>query len=601
MQVCQIMTGGGGWPLTIFMTPDKKPFFAGTYIPKEERFGRTGLLDLLPKIKELWGNRREDLLASAKQITLALKDQFENRDPSGKKLDDSTLKLAYNQLLRRFDTEYGGFGGAPKFPSPHQLMFLMRYWNRIGERRAVNMVEKTLDEMSRGGIYDQIGGGFHRYSTDARWLLPHFEKMLYDQAMLAIAYIEAYQMTGKDAYAKIAGEIFDYVLRDMTSPEGGFYSAEDADSEGEEGKFYVWTIDELKEVLEKEDAELIIDMFNVREDGNFVEPGSDGSKNTNILHMTQPLDLLAEKHGMDTGEFSERLGSLRQKLFSHREARVHPHKDDKVLVDWNGLMIAALARGSAVLNEKKYLDAAEKAADFILMNMRGQNDRLLHRFRDGEAAITGHTDDYAFFIWGLIELYEATFEKKYLEQAMDHNDLLMNHYWDKNGGGFFLAADDAEELLIRHKEIYDGAMPSGNSVALLNLLRLSKLSGDSSLENLASIASKAFAGDISTTPSGYTMFTNGLDLALGPAHEVVIRGEPDDPVTRDMLRSLRTNFIPNIVVHLNPEQSSSLFSFELKGAEQSEGTRVYVCSNYTCKEPTADVERMLKLLGHRKL
>jgi uncharacterized protein YyaL (SSP411 family) len=537
MEVAVQATGSGGWPLNIIMTPDQKPFFASTYIPRETRFQRTGMLELIPRVKELWTVRREQLLESADQIVAAMQES--KGDTTGQELDLEVLTQANSQLSERFDSEHGGFGDAPKFPSPHNLLFLLRYWHRTGDDKALEMVESTLQGMRRGGMYDHVGFGFHRYSTDSEWLLPHFEKMLYDQAMLALAYTEAYQATGKPEYEQTAREIFTYVLRDMTGPGGGFYSAEDADSEGEEGKFYVWPKSEIEETL-GDDSEWVSDVFNLVDEGNFKDQSTGLQTGENIVHLTQPLS---------DGD-AKRWENIRQELFAVREERVHPHKDDKVLTDWNGLMIAALAKGARAFDEPVYADAAERAAGFILKTMRDEDGRLLHRYRDGEAAILANVDDYAFLIWGLLDLYEATFEVDYLREAVALNDELLTHFWDEKNGGLYFTPDDGEALITRQKEVYDGAIPSGNSVAMQNLLRLGRITADAELDEAAAAISRAFAGSVRAVPVGHSQLLQGVDFGIGPSHEVVIAGDPDSEDTQAMLRALRSRYVPNKVVLL---------------------------------------------------
>ncbi len=391
MTVCQMMTGHGGWPLTVLMTPDKKPFFAGTYFPKHSRHGRPGMLDLVPRIQQAWQEERQKLLASAEEITGILQEAAA-RPASGRSLDQDALHLAFAQLRRRFDPQHGGFGTAPKFPAPHNLLFLLRYWKRTGEDLALRMVEATLHHMRLGGVYDHVGYGFHRYATDARWTLPHFEKMLYDQAMIALACVETFQATGNAAYEQTARDIFAYVLRDMTAPEGGFYSAEDADSEGREGKFYLWTLDELRAVLDADLAALVVRIYNVEAAGNFEEEATRQRTGENILYLKKPLAEHAAALGVDEATLAARLERARQILFDHREARVHPGKDDKVLTDWNGLMIAVLARAARVFDDDAYARAAQGAAAFLLTTMRRDDGRLLHRFRRGDAALPGTCD-----------------------------------------------------------------------------------------------------------------------------------------------------------------------------------------------------------------
>ena len=566
MTVCQMMTGSGGWPLTIMMTPDKKPFFAGTYFPKESRYERVGMLDLLLRINDFWKSRNAEVLNSASEITDLLNKI--SISTSGNELSENDLKSAFEQFNFRFDKEHGGFGERPKFPTPHNLLFLLRYWKGTGSSIALEMVEKTLQEMRLGGIFDHLGFGFHRYSTDERWLVPHFEKMLYDQAMLAMAYTETYQATKKEEYKKTASEIFEYVLRDMTSQqEGGFYSAEDADSEGHEGKFYIWQEEEIKNILSKDEAKFVIKRFNLEKDGE------------NILYLKHPLSEAEEKL----------FKSIREKLFNERKKRIHPHKDDKILTDWNGLMIAALAKGSQIveIESPKYIEVCNSALDFIQKNML-KNGRLLHRYRDGEAKVNAYLDDYAFLIWGLIELFEATFENKYLDLALSLNEDLIKHFWDEKDGGFYFTDSENKDVLLRKKEIYDGAIPSGNSVAMLNLLRLSHITSDEKLKDYAIKLEKAFSNSIKETPSAYTQLLCALDFKLSVPCEIVISGNPNSDDTRSMLDTVRKQFLPNKVLLLNIK-NKDFPMLENKAT-------AYVCSNFSCKEPTNDVNKMLKYL-----
>jgi uncharacterized protein len=597
MAVCQMTTGSGGWPLTIIMTPDKKPFFAATYIPKTSRFGRPGMMELIPRIERIWKTRQADVLESAASMTHAL-HRLEKEDDYAE-LDRATLDLAYQDLSNRFDKTYGGFSGAPKFPTPHTLSFLLRYWKRTGTPTALHMVEKTLQELRWGGIFDQVGYGFHRYSTDREWLVPHFEKMLYDQAMLSLSYIEAYQATGKKLYGDVAREIFTYVLRDMRSPEGGFYSAEDADSEGVEGKFYVWTEEEIREILSGPEADLMIRAFHVLKKGNFTEEATGKITGANILYPDKTLAEIGAE--LKIPDVERTLEIARRKLFEAREKRIHPHKDDKILTDWNGLMIAALAKGAQVLGEEKYALAALDAVRFVLSEMRTPAGRLLHRYRAGDADITANVDDYAFFIWGLIELYGATFEAAHLETALSLSSDLLDHYWDPDRGGFFFTPDDGETLIVRKKEIYDGAIPSGNAVAMLNLLRLSRLTGKTEYEERASGIMKAFSGQVKSFPSGYTQFLCSLDFALGPSLEVVVAGSSEGRDTKELLRALRARFIPNHVALFRPSDKDPSAIDRVAGFIRSHVPRdgkaaVYVCLDHSCKTPTTDLEEMLSFV-----
>ena len=603
MKVCQQLTGSGGWPLHIIMTPQKKPFFAATYIPKESRFGQVGMKELIPKIKELWASRRNELLDSAAKIAEFL-EETETRQSraSAEELGASTLDEAYFQLSGSFDEQNGGFGGAPKFPSAHNLTFLLRYWKRTSDRRALEMVEKTLKTMRLGGVYDQLGFGFHRYSTDAKWLVPHFEKMLYDQAMLAMAYTEAYQSTGDELFKQTAREIITYVLRDMTDPVGGFYSAEDADSEGEEGKFYLWTREEITQTLPAREADFANKIFSVEKDGNFADMVTRKRSGRNVLHLKKPPNQFAIDEHTSSADVQQRLEEARQRLFEARQRRVHPGIDDKILVDWNGLMIVALSKAAQVFGDVTYAGAARRAADFILDKMleRTQN-RLYHRYRDGEAKVDGLLNDYAYVVWGLLELYETVFDERYLQHAVELTENMLKRFWDEQQGGFYLTADDADVALVRTKEIYDGALPSGNSVACLILIRLAHMTGEARYEQKAAQLMSSFSSVVSRAPSACTQLMSALDFAIGPSCEVVIVSGSDEGDTKRMLEALRSRFAPRKVV----TQSSSLsrlqkkpYSYALpEGLTSSEGkATVYVCCNRVCNQPTTDPNKMLNLI-----
>lgn len=599
MTVCQMMTGGGGWPLTIVMTPDKKPFFATTYVPKEGRFGRAGMMDLVPRLHEIWQNRKEDVLKSADQITELLQ-QSQSSSEKTEELTKSDLDKTYDQLHQRFDPFYGGFGSAPKFPTPHTLSFLLRNWKRTHNAKTLEMVEKTLDGMRAGGIYDQIGFGFHRYSTDKKWLVPHFEKMLYDQALLTLAYTEAYQATGKLRYKETVQEILTYILRDMTSPEGGFYSAEDADSEGEEGKFYVWDESELRKIIGS-DSDLFIKVFNVKSDGNFVDSVTNEMPGTNILHLNKSWSEIAKENDVTEKELRQIVERSRKRLFEVREKRIHPYKDDKILTDWNGLMIAAMAHASQALQDPQYAEAAKKSANFILQKMKRDDGSLLHRYREGEAGLPAHVDDYAFFIWGLLELYEATFDPAWLKSAIELNQYLIAHYWDNQRGGFYFTSDKGEELITRTKEIYDGAVPSGNSVAMSNLLRLGRITANTDFEKKAAQIAKTFSESVRMAPSAHTMLMQALDFAIGPSYEIVIAGNPEADDTKKMIQALGQHFLPNKIVLMRPLDSenpeiSSIAEFTKYQKAVNDKATAYVCVKYACKNPTTDPARMLELL-----
>ncbi|UCE37518.1 MAG: thioredoxin domain-containing protein [Thermoplasmata archaeon] len=602
MTVCQMLTGSGGWPLTIIMTSDKKPFFAATYIPKESRFGMAGLLDLIPKISQIWANQRGEILNSAEQVITTLK--WYPQTSKGEELDASILDSAYGDLLNSFDENYGGFGSAPKFPSPHNLIFLLWYWKRADHQKALHMVEDTLKKMRQGGIWDHVGFGFHRYSTDRFWLVPHFEKMLYDQAMLALAYTEAFYATGKSEYKETVEELLQYVLRDMTSSEGGFYSAEDADSEGEEGKFYLWTEEEIRGNLGDE-TENFKKVFNISKDGNYIDEIKGKKTKKNILHLKKSYSDLAKDMDVPLEELKINIEKARQIFYANREKRVHPHKDDKILTDWNGLMIAAFAKAGFVFGNADYIGVAKNAADFILTNMDDKDNGLLHRFREGEAAIPGFLDDYAFFVWGLIELYESTFELKYLSHAIEYTKYSIEHFWDEEGGGFFLTSDHAENLLVRHKTGYDGAIPSGNSIAMLNLIRLARISGNSGMEEKAQNVKLAFSSDINNHPLSHTQFLTAYDFLVGPSFEVVIVGDLDSEDTKDIMNLFREYYFPNMVLLHKPIDRStnieSISPFTKDMSTINGKTTVYVCRNFSCELPTNDKEKILKLLNVKNI
>jgi uncharacterized protein YyaL (SSP411 family) len=586
MTICQAMTGHGGWPLTIIMTPDKKPFFAGTYIPKHSRYGRIGLIELLQKVVEIWKENKDKVISLAEQITSEIKEAIEKVE-KGNIIDETIFTLAYKELEENFDPEYGGFGEAPKFPTPHNLMFLLRYWKRTGNAKAIDMVEQTLKGMWLGGIYDQIGFGFHRYSTDRKWLVPHFEKMLYDQALISLACIETYQATGKEKCAVLCSEVFSYVIDNLTNTDGGFFSAEDADSEGEEGKFYLWEYSELEKILNQSELNFVIENFNIRKDGNYIDELKRSRTGKNIFHLSSELE----------GEKRKIWESIRLKLLKHRNNRIRPLKDDKILTDWNGLTISSLAKGYLTFGVEDYIKIAEKSANFILKNMLTNDGKLLHRFRDGEAKINGHLDDYAFLAWGLIELYEATFKTKYLKKAIELTNKMIELFWDENNGGFFLSEN--EDVLFKQKEIYDGAIPSGNSVALLVLIKLSKITGRSDLNELTFKLVETFSGTVSKHPSAYTFFLSAFDFLIGPSFEIIIVGKSSGDIPK-IQKLLNSKFIPNKILLYKPtdrEDEINLIAPFLTHYKEIDGkTTIYICTNYECKQPVTSVEEMMRLI-----
>lgn len=587
MQVCQALTGSGGWPLNIIMTPDKKPFFAATYIPKESRFGHAGLLELIPKLGMIWAHEREKILEAADQIAESMRQRNRPLPPRSADITDIP-GLAVRELKMTFDDEFGGFGTAPKFPAPHNLIFLLRYWHKTGDAQALRIVEETLRQMRHGGIYDHVGFGFHRYATDRKWLVPHFEKMLYDQALLAMAYAEAWQATKHEEYADTAKEIIAYVLRDMTSPEGGFYSAEDADSEGEEGKFYVWTYGELNEILDKSELEYAEKTFNVQPNGNYQNEATQQASGNNILHLSGGAAVSA-------------LGKqVLDKLFIARNKRVRPSKDTKVLADWNGLMIAAIAIAARSFDSGEYLATARKAADFVLQQMTDTQGRLYHCWKDGEPACEGGLEDYAFMICGLLELFEACFEPAYLSAAVQLNKVLNEHFKDSSGGAFFKTPDYAEALLFRPKEMYDFAVPSGNSVMISNLLRLSRITGDAELEQAANGIAVEFSEMFKQVPSAFSYAMLGLLFAESPSYEIVIAGEVDSPLTQAFLNEFRKLYLPEKVLLLRDSDESKIIRIVpyLEKLRPVRGhSAVYICRNSACERPVVSIDELKKYLA----
>ena len=599
MPAAHALTGTGGWPLTIFMTADKKPFFAASYIPKESRYGMTGLLDLVPRISKVWQTQRQELENAGDQVLEALQSAAKTPPKEGE-LGEAALDDAYNTFFRVFDGENGGFGDAPKFPTPHNLIFLLRYGNRTGKEPAYTMVEKTLHAMRRGGIFDQVGYGFHRYSTDAEWFVPHFEKMLYDQALLVMAYTEAYLATGREEFARTARETIAYVLRDMTDPDGGFYSAEDADSEGEEGKFYLWTKDEILGVLGEEDGERFSRIFNVMEPGNYREQPGGRRTGKNILRLRRPLASWAHEFATSEEDLAWFVEEGRQKLLAARDRRVRPGKDDKILTDWNGLMIAALAKAARAFDEPDYLAAAERAAAFVLTHLRRQDGRLLHRYRGGEAALAATLDDYAFMLWALIEVYEASFAPRHLKTAVDLSRDLIARYWDCNEGGFFFVPDDAD-VPVRQKPVYDGAIPSGNSAAMYALFILGRMTANLELEETAERIRRVFAGTVSESPTACSHFLTGLEFMLGPNFEVIISGVPGAEDTKALIDAIRSHYAPDAIVIFRPSNEEEPEIVRVAGFTRDvvtieEKATAYVCTNYACDIPTTDPGEMVRLV-----
>ena len=613
MAFCQALTGAGGWPLTVMMTPDKKPFFAGTYFPKTQRNGHQGLMELSEQVGHLWSTSEIKLRESADKIVSAVQSGVTKTNKpaipasplanevslqNGKGSTSETFKTwgeqiiqkAYDNLAHSFDARYGGFGNAPKFPTPHTLNFLLRYADDHPQDKALEMVLKTLDGMALGGIYDHIGFGFARYSTDEKWLIPHFEKMLYDNALLSLAYLEGYQVAHRPGDAQKAKEVFTYVLRDMTSPEGGFYSAEDADAEGVEGKFHVWTPDEVEAVLGQETATEYCAVYGITSAGNF-----EGKNNPNLLLGT--LTQIADDKGLTKDEVLSSLESARQSLFTAREKRIRPYKDDKILTAWNGLMIAALSKGAQVLGNHTYLEAATKAADFVLTHLVRKDGRLLARYREGEAAYPGYLDDYAFFIWGLLELYAASGLAQYLKTALHLQEELERLFMDEESGGYFLTGSDAEELLFRPKESYDGALPSGNSVTALNLLRLAHLTSEERWEKRAEQQLLSFRPVLEEHPTGYTAFLQALQFALHPSQELILAGSLEAGELAKMRQIFFSEFRPYASVLYQEGSLPEVIPWIKDYPLDPSHVTAYLCQNFTCQRPVQEISEFKSLIN----
>jgi uncharacterized protein YyaL (SSP411 family) len=585
MNATQMMTGRGGWPMSVFLTPELKPFYAGTYFPPTERGGMPGFDQVLGAVSEAWLHKREQVEEMAGQLSAELNRAGQAEGGRGE-LSTELLENAVNQLGRAFDRQWGGFGDAPKFPHAMDLQLLLRFWNRTGHPHSLQMVRATLDRMAAGGIYDHLGGGFARYSVDARWLVPHFEKMLYDNALLTMVYVEAYQATGDEQYARVARESVDYVLRDMTDPAGGFYSTEDADSEGEEGKFYVWTPEQIEEVLGEEAGATFGRVYDVSDAGNF--------EGHNILNLPKTLAQSAKILGREESDLALELAESRAKLFAVRKQRVHPGKDDKVIVAWNGLMIDALARAAAAFDEPRYAEAATKAAKFVRQNLLRADGRLLHTWRHGKAKLDAYLDDYAALANGLISLFEATFDGEQITEAARLLDIVLEHFADAANGGFFYTADDHEQLIARNKDVTDASVPSASGLAATALARLGKLTGHRKYTDAAEGALHTAAGLMQQAPTAMGQTFIALDFHIGPTYEMVVAGGVRE-IDHEVLRDLQRRFLPNKVLAAagSGEEAPALLNDLLAGKQSSSGEpTLYVCEGFTCQEPAVGAEQI---------
>lgn len=613
MDALQMMTGSGGWPMTLFLTHELKPFFAGTYFPPDDRHGKPGFATVLNSIALKWFNEKETIENFSQGVVKNMQQLYSFKQIPGTLPGEETLKKAGAEFKKLYDKDFGGFGEAPKFPRAHNYIFLLRAYRRFKDKELLAMTEASLRGIRHGGIYDHLGGGVHRYATDAAWFLPHFEKMLYDQALLSRAYLELLRVTDNPIYGKIAADIFRYVLRDLKSPENVFYSAEDADSAPDaarperkkEGAFYLWEEKEIRDIFDDKVAPIVLEHYGVRIKGNINQDPLSEFKDKNVLHLQDDGLKLANQYKVSDDFVFDSLYGAKQTLFELRQKRPRPFLDDKVLTDWNGLMISSLAVGSAVLGEETYYIAAKQAADFILEKMMTPEGKLLHRYRQGEAGITGFLDDYAFFVRGLLDLYEAGFDARYLEQAKHLTEKMTELFEDKANGGFRLSSEDSEAFITPAKDIYDGALPSGNSVAISNILRLSKLLLDAELETKARFHIQAFAEIIKETPARYPEMLLNIDWLEGPVYEIVLAGDRQDPLLEELLKTVRGNYLARKVVVLRPTDDaklgklSDLLPFvENQGALNGKAT-AYVCQNYICDLPTQKPAKLKQLLRVR--
>lgn len=595
MAVCQKMTGSGGWPMTIIMTPEKKPFFAGTYFPREGRAGRIGMLQLIAKIEELWTNRKNKAKAAAEEIMTNLHVSLEPE--SGGRPQKGLVEEVFTQLSGHYDNRYGGFGSAPKFPVPINHLFLLRYWLRTGDQKALDMTRQTLRAMRLGGIYDHLGYGIHRYATDDRWFAPHFEKMLYDQALVAMACTETYCATGEDEFRDMAREILFYALHNLKSPKGAFYSAEDADSEGEEGRFYTWTAGEIDKVLNPVERSVAKMVFNITEERNRAN-GKGQDSGRNVLHLRMPLSGLSPELGLTPGRLQDVFDSVREKMLAARMKRPRPFKDTKIMTDWNGLMIAALASAAGAFDEVVFADAAEKALSHILESMRENDGQLFHIRYDKETVVPANLDDYAYLLWGIVELYQATFRVKHLTGAISIADEMLRLFWDDARGGLFFSPRGSGPLPIRHKFASDGALPSGNAVAAMNLLRIGRLTARPVYEEKVAAIGRIFARSMERHPVAYTHLISVFNMALNHGAEVIIIGNPEMEDTLQMISTLRCAYAPNTVAAFIPSTLKKHRILELipyaRDVRTLEGkATAYVCKNFLCMAPTTDLEVMI--------
>jgi len=588
MAYTQALTGSGGWPMSVFLTPEGVPFHAGTYFPKEN------FMQLLEHVADTWHNDRDRITKNSENTKGFFEQWSGGPKPAEGGISLETIDKSAVVLARHFDRSLGGMsGGSNKFPPSMDMELMLRVYRRTKNQDLLDAVNVTLEHMARGGIYDSLGGGICRYSTDPQWLVPHFEKMLYDQAMVSGIYLDAFQATKNREYAKVVADIFDYVIADLRSPDGAFFSSRDADSDGLEGKFYIWTVAEIKEILGDADGELCCKYYDVTPTGNWFERlGHAPSGPKNILHISKPPGVFAKMNGLSSEEFENKLATWREKLRAARAKRTPPGLDDKILTDWNGLMIASLAKGARTLHEQKYADAAANAASFILREMR-RDGRLLRTYRAGHARLPGTLSDYAFFVEGLINLYEATFDQKWLDEALSLTETTNQFFFDEKNGGYFYTASDAEKLLARSKQPQDAAIPSANSVHAMNLLKLAIIFDRKDLRSKAESIFKAFAPMVEDAPYSFERLCCAADFYHDKVREIAIIGDPASAETDALLRTVYDRYLPNKVVVGAPDKTDDTRMPLLDGKSRRQGhSTAYVCENYHCQAPAVKKEEL---------
>ncbi|MBA2734045.1 MAG: thioredoxin domain-containing protein [Acidobacteria bacterium] len=590
MNAVQMMTRHGGWPMTVFLTPEGVPFYGGTYFPPEDRHNMPGFPRVLLGVADAYRSRPDEVTETAVSILQELRNMGQTRE-SNEILNAEILDGAERNIARNYDPRYGGFGSAPKFPAAMNLEFLLRQYHRTNRSETLEMIENTCRKMAEGGLYDQLGGGFHRYSTDAHWLAPHFEKMLYDNALLARLYLHVYQQTKDDFYRRIAVETLDYVVREMTDERGGFYSTQDADSEGHEGKFFVWTVDEVKGILGEQDGALFCAFYDVTEGGNF--------EGKNILHVSRSLETVAKEAGVTTERLQEALMRGRHELFEAREGRIKPDRDEKVLTAWNGLMLASFAEAAAILERNDYRDVAEKNAQFVLENLK-RDGLLLRTYKDNQSKLNGYLEDYAFFVDGLLALYQATGRLLWLEEARTLSDQMIEEFWDNEEGGFFYTGKSHEELIVRSKDYFDNATPSGNSVAAEVLLHLAALTANEGYSRKAVTIFRLLRDPLKSYASAFGRLLGALDFYLSTPKEIAIIGEDKAEETRSLLREVWTRYLPNKIVAQT--SGDDLRAVEvvplLRDRTMLDGrATAYVCEHYTCQQPVSTAAELARQLS----